>query len=58
MMSGKEKFQLEALREEKRALKGTIFQYITVQYICSKYHGTYLSDTLPILKKGLGELHI
>lgn len=32
----------EALEETKRALKGTVFQYITIKYICPKYDGTYL----------------
>lgn len=42
MVSGKEKCKLEAFKEAKRAEKGTIFQYSTIKYICSKYPGTYL----------------
>lgn len=40
MIFGKEKFKLEALKEAKKALKGTDFQYITIKYIHPKY-GTY-----------------
>lgn len=53
MVSGKEKSKLGALKETKRALKGTVFQYITIKYICSKYPGTYLVIPCLFLKKDL-----
>lgn len=41
MIFGKEKFKLEALKEAKGALKGTVFQYITIKYIHPKYCTLY-----------------
>lgn len=52
MVSGKEKFKLEELKEAKGTKRHNFFQYITIKYICSKYPSTYLMITL-FLKKGL-----
>ena len=48
MIFAKEKLKLEALKEAKRALKGTVFRYVTIKHICPKYGNYLIICTLPI----------